>query len=33
MKPGEWLWDYTNQFFENRNTCVDVRDDHAVDSY
>jgi hypothetical protein len=27
MKPGEWLRDYNNRFFENRNTCVDVWDD------
>jgi hypothetical protein len=27
MKAGEWLRDYTNQFFENRNTCVGVKDD------
>jgi hypothetical protein len=33
MKPGERLRDYTNQFFENRNTCVGVRDDQVVDSY
>jgi hypothetical protein len=33
MKPGERLRDYTNWFFENRNTCVGVRDDQVVDSY
>jgi hypothetical protein len=33
MKPDERLWDYTNRFFENRNTCVDVRDEWVVDSY
>jgi hypothetical protein len=33
MKPGERLRDYTNLFFENRNTCVGVRDDQVVDSY
>jgi hypothetical protein len=33
MKLGERLRDYTNQFFENRNTCVGVRDDQVVDSY
>jgi hypothetical protein len=33
MKPGERLRDYTNRFFENRNTCVGVRDDQVVDSY
>jgi hypothetical protein len=33
MKAGEWLRDYTNRFFENRNTCVGVRDDQVVDSY
>jgi hypothetical protein len=33
MKPGEQLRDYTNRFFENRNTCVGVRDDQVVDSY
>jgi hypothetical protein len=32
MKPGKRLRDYTNRFFENRNTCVGVRDDQ-VDSY
>jgi hypothetical protein len=26
MKAGEWLRDYTNQFFENRNTCVGIKD-------
>jgi hypothetical protein len=33
MKPGERLRDYTNRFFENRNTCVSIRDDQVVDSY
>jgi hypothetical protein len=33
MKPGEWLWDYTNRFFKDRNTCVDVREDQVIDSY
>jgi hypothetical protein len=33
MKPSERLRDYTNQFFENRNTCVGVRGDQVVDSY
>jgi hypothetical protein len=33
MKPGEQLWDYTNRFFENRNTCVSIRDDQVVDNY
>jgi hypothetical protein len=33
MKTSERLCDYTNQFFENRNTCVGVRDDQVVDSY
>jgi hypothetical protein len=33
MKPDERLRDYTNQFFENRNTCVGVRDDQVVKSY
>jgi hypothetical protein len=33
MKPGERLRNYTNRFFENRNTCVGVRDDQVVDSY
>jgi hypothetical protein len=33
MKASEWLRDYTNRFFENRNTCVGVRDDQVVDSY
>jgi hypothetical protein len=27
MKPKERLYNYTNRFFENRNTCVGVRDD------
>jgi hypothetical protein len=27
MKTNERLCDYTNWFFENRNTCVSVRDD------
>jgi hypothetical protein len=33
MKAGERLRDYTNRFFENRNTCIGVRDDQVVDSY
>jgi hypothetical protein len=33
MKPAEWLQDCTNRFFENRNTCVGVRDDQVIDSY
>jgi hypothetical protein len=33
MKPGEWMRDYTNRFFENCNTCVGVRDDRVVDIY
>jgi hypothetical protein len=33
MNPGEQLRDYTNQFIENRNTCVGVRDDQVIDSY
>jgi hypothetical protein len=33
MKPGKRLRDYTNWFFENRNTYVGVRDDQVVDSY
>jgi hypothetical protein len=33
MKKGEWLLDYTNRFFENRNTCVGIRDDKVVDNY
>jgi hypothetical protein len=33
MKAVERLRDYINRFFENRNTCVDVRDDQVVDSY
>jgi hypothetical protein len=33
MKIGEQLRDYTNRFFENRNTCVGVWDDQVVDSY
>jgi hypothetical protein len=33
MKAGEQLWDYTNQFFENRNTCVSVRDNQVINSY
>jgi hypothetical protein len=33
MKAGEWLRDYTNRFFENRDTCVGVWDDQVVDSY
>jgi hypothetical protein len=27
VKPDERLRDYANWFFENRNTCVGVRDD------
>jgi hypothetical protein len=33
MKTNERLRDYTDRFFENRNTCVGVRDDQVVDSY
>jgi hypothetical protein len=33
MKPSERLRGYTNRFFENRNTCVGVRNDQVVDSY
>jgi hypothetical protein len=33
MKTNERLHDYTNRFFENRNTCIGIRDDHVVDSY
>jgi hypothetical protein len=33
MKPDKRLRDCTNWFFENRNTCVGVRDDQVVDSY
>jgi hypothetical protein len=33
MKPGERLRDYTNRFFENRNTCVSVQDDQVADNY
>jgi hypothetical protein len=33
MRPGKRLRDYTNRFFENRNTYVGVRDDQVVDSY
>jgi hypothetical protein len=33
MKAGERLGDYTNRFFENRNTCVGVQDDQVIDSY
>jgi hypothetical protein len=33
MKPRERLRDYTNRFFENRNTCVGVQDGQVIDSY
>jgi hypothetical protein len=33
MKPNERLHDYTNRFFENRNTYVGVKDDQVVESY
>jgi hypothetical protein len=33
MKAGERLQDYTNQFFENRNTCVGIWDDQVIDNY
>jgi hypothetical protein len=33
MKVGERLRDYTNNFLENYNTCVGVRDDQVVNSY
>jgi hypothetical protein len=33
MKASERLRDYTNRFFENRNTCVGVRGDQVVESY
>jgi hypothetical protein len=32
MKPGERFRDYTNQFFENRNTCVGVPDKQVIDN-
>jgi hypothetical protein len=32
MKPSEQLRD-NNRFFENRKTCVGVRDDQVVDNY
>jgi hypothetical protein len=33
MKPKERLRDYTNQFFENHNTYIGVRDNQVVYSY
>jgi hypothetical protein len=33
MKTGERLRDYTNWFFENRNTCIGVRGDQVANSY
>jgi hypothetical protein len=33
MKTNERLRDYTNWFFENRNTCASVRDDQVVETY
>jgi hypothetical protein len=33
MKADERLQHCTNRFFEDRNTCVGVRDDQAVNSY
>jgi hypothetical protein len=33
MKPGEQLRNYTNRFFENRNTGIGIQDDQVVDSY
>jgi hypothetical protein len=33
MKPSERLRDYTNRLFENRNTCVGVRDDQVIYNY
>jgi hypothetical protein len=33
MKAGEGLRNYTNRFFKNRNTCVDVQDDQVIDNY
>jgi hypothetical protein len=33
MKTNKRFSDYTNRFFENRNTCVDIRGDQVVDSY
>jgi hypothetical protein len=33
VKTNERLRDYTNWFFENRNTCASVRDDQVVETY
>jgi hypothetical protein len=33
MKPNEQLRNYTNRFFQNSNTCVDVKDNEVIDSY
>jgi hypothetical protein len=33
MKSNERLRNYTNRFFENRNTCVGIRDDQVVECY
>jgi hypothetical protein len=33
MKANEGLRNYTNRFFENRNTCVGVQDNQVVESY
>jgi hypothetical protein len=30
MKPKEWLRDYTNRFYKNRNTYIGVRDDQVI---
>jgi threonine synthase len=33
MKTNERLHVYTNQFFENHNICVGVRDDQVINNY
>jgi hypothetical protein len=33
MQPGEKLRSYTDRYFTNRNTCVDIRDDQVIDYF
>jgi hypothetical protein len=33
IKTNKRLYEYTNQFFENRNTCIGVKDDQVIEIY
>jgi hypothetical protein len=30
MRHDETLWEYTNRYFENRNTLAGVKDEHVI---